>query len=185
MVVGFVGLRAGGSVGEGLRGVRANVCDATTARSRKFGVVRVKLASGGNGSSSSVAEEKTEGEATVVPTVEDMVGIFQLDELEDKDSMCTAVVLNADGTASCGKTDGPVPVSVKGAWTLEGAEFVMRLVREFEAESGGRYTISSEYVGDAKKNLTYIEIDGVINQKYPKVGYFKLFSADDGATSVN
>uniref|UniRef100_A0A7S1XJP5 Uncharacterized protein n=1 Tax=Erythrolobus australicus TaxID=1077150 RepID=A0A7S1XJP5_9RHOD len=183
-MIGFVAGRAPGSAtrGAGVGAMRCARRMASTVKvARRTARVRVARAEMGSDETQSDAEK----DESTMPTLDDIPGIYQLDELEDKETMCTALVLNAGGTVTCGKTDGPVPSKVEGSWALTGSDFMLQLEREYDGEQSGNYVVSTEYVGTAKKNLTYIEIDGVINGKFPNVGYFKLFSADDGATSVN
>jgi hypothetical protein len=42
----------------------------------------------------------------------------QLEELEDKETAATSVVLNPDGTVTFGATDGPLPTSITGTWIM-------------------------------------------------------------------
>jgi hypothetical protein len=44
--------------------------------------------------------------------------LAQLEELEDKETAATSVVLNPDGTVSFGATDGPLPKSITGTWVM-------------------------------------------------------------------
>uniref|UniRef100_A0A7S0ZDP4 Uncharacterized protein n=1 Tax=Timspurckia oligopyrenoides TaxID=708627 RepID=A0A7S0ZDP4_9RHOD len=141
-------------------------------KGRNFGVASTRLFA-------------TESDSEIAPLTEaDLCGLFQLDEMEDECETCTAVVLNSDGTITLGKTDGPVPIKVEGSWKLfNGDQFILEVDRVFEGEKGVEYTVQREYAGTVTKHLTYIEIDGNIKAPF-KVGYFKLFTAEDGAKSL-
>ena len=64
---------------------------------------------------------------------------FQLEELEDKEESETELWLNADGTVTLGRTNGPPVKDFKGDWhVLETAgegdkPFRMRLTRSYES----------------------------------------------------
>ncbi|CAN0359519.1 unnamed protein product, partial [Ectocarpus sp. 12 AP-2014] len=58
---------------------------------------------------------------------------MQLEELEDRDVAETSIVLNEDGSVTAGKTNGPIPIQVRGKWSFDGTAFRMDLHREFDA----------------------------------------------------
>ncbi|KAA8499060.1 hypothetical protein FVE85_6645 [Porphyridium purpureum] len=114
--------------------------------------------------------------AMVVPS--ELVGVYQLDELEDKDTCVTAIYLCEGGEVKFGETDGPEPARVSGSWMLqEGNKFAMNIQRVFEDRTG-EYTVTRDYIGSVTRHLSYMEIDGTIQMQFP-VGYFKLFNAKD------
>lgn len=57
---------------------------------------------------------------------------FQLEELEDKETATTEVFLKPDNTVEFGETDGPIPESCTGTWSLSDSDaFTMTITRTF------------------------------------------------------
>eukprot|EP00188_Purpureofilum_apyrenoidigerum_P003063 Plantae.Rhodophyta-Purpureofilum_apyrenoidigerum.ctg31172.p1 GENE.Plantae.Rhodophyta-Purpureofilum_apyrenoidigerum.ctg31172~~Plantae.Rhodophyta-Purpureofilum_apyrenoidigerum.ctg31172.p1 ORF type:complete len:135 (+),score=45.79 Plantae.Rhodophyta-Purpureofilum_apyrenoidigerum.ctg31172:40-405(+) len=107
---------------------------------------------------------------------------YQLEELEDKDHMTTALYLNSNGSVDCGATTGPVPKEASGEWKFdaESRRFEMKIKRVFE-ENKGDYSVERMYDGEMtlKDKSDLIECDGkMILQDFP-VGFFKMISAAD------
>ena len=56
------------------------------------------------------------------------------EELEDKETATTEVLLKGDETVEVGETDGPIPTKCTGTWSLsDDNDFKMVLTRTFEA----------------------------------------------------
>jgi hypothetical protein len=58
-------------------------------------------------------------------------GEMNLQELEDDTDAITQLFLNADGTITHGKTEGPPPAAVCGLWQCGNKQFQMTLTRSF------------------------------------------------------
>ena len=108
--------------------------------------------------------------------------------MEDKDTRITEVYLNANGSATLGKTDGPVFTQAQGSWNKQGNTFKMTLVRTYEAgkEKGtatdmGEFTFSVErtYTGDLSMVGGKTAMSGIIHQiddvgSDREVGFFNM-----------
>jgi len=111
---------------------------------------------------------------------------FQLEELEDKETAATSVVLNGDGSVSFGATDGPLPKSTTGSWSMddEGA-FRMTVVREFE--SSYSYEVTRTFTGvveEVMEATKTIILAGEIYMDGAAVGFFKMISNPSDITDV-
>jgi len=114
-----------------------------------------------------------------------LAGVYQLDEIEDTCTTTTLVELLEGGEVAVGKTDGPIPKSTTGAWSLRGSQgLFLTLERTFDTDDDRfEFKVTRTYEGDISLRESFIEVDGKIVDQYP-VGFFKLFSADwadDGA----
>jgi hypothetical protein len=60
---------------------------------------------------------------------------FQIEEMEDRDSCTTEVILNQNNTVTPLETNGPLHKEASGTWKLDpvSGEFVMTLSRTYEA----------------------------------------------------
>lgn len=70
---------------------------------------------------------------------------FQLEELEDKETATTEIVLNADRSVTFGKTDGPIALACAGTWKQVDGSFRMEVTRRFP---GGKETKESTDMGE-------------------------------------
>ncbi|KAL9190001.1 hypothetical protein ACHAXT_009676 [Thalassiosira profunda] len=129
---------------------------------------------------------------------------FQLEELEDKEESETELWLNADGTVTLGRTNGPPVKDFKGDWhVLETAgegdkPFRMRLTRSYESPSSGTsnlgdvsYDIHREFWGNVEMVGDSISVSGRVHGPIPsgneyvdeqsvlesELGYFTLIDA--------
>ncbi|CAN0010479.1 unnamed protein product [Ectocarpus sp. 6 AP-2014] len=103
---------------------------------------------------------------------------FQLEELEDRDVAETSVVLNEDGSVTAGKTNGPIPIQVRGKWSFDGTAFRMDLHREFDASIP--YVVSRAMTGYVEEVLSATDtviITGDIVMEGMEVGFFKMISS--------
>ncbi|CAM9243169.1 unnamed protein product [Ectocarpus sp. 8 AP-2014] len=103
---------------------------------------------------------------------------FQLEELEDRDVAETSVVLNEDGSVTAGKTNGPIPIQVRGKWSFDGTAFRMDLHREFDASIP--YVVSRVMTGYVEEVLSATDtviITGDIVMEGMEVGFFKMISS--------
>ncbi|CBJ30349.1 conserved unknown protein [Ectocarpus siliculosus] len=103
---------------------------------------------------------------------------FQLEELEDRDVAETSVVLNEDGSVTAGKTNGPIPIQVRGKWSFDGTAFRMDLHREFDASIP--YMVSRVMTGYVEEVLSATDtviITGDIVMEEMEVGFFKMISS--------
>jgi hypothetical protein len=68
--------------------------------------------------------------------------------MEDQDTCTTEVFLNADRSATFGRTDGPVPLHVTGSWQITPGtnDFQMTIVRQFKA--GDKHKDVGEFTYD-------------------------------------
>jgi hypothetical protein len=75
---------------------------------------------------------------------------YQLEEMEDADTCTTEVFLNADRTATFGRTDGPVPLQSVGSWQIVPGtnDFQMYIVRTFK--SGDKHKDVGEFTYESK-----------------------------------
>ncbi|CAN0060608.1 unnamed protein product, partial [Ectocarpus sp. 12 AP-2014] len=102
----------------------------------------------------------------------------QLEELEDRDVAETSIVLNEDGSVTAGKTNGPIPIQVRGKWSFDGTAFRMDLHREFDASIP--YVVSRVMTGYVEEVLSATDtviITGDIVMEGMEVGFFKMISS--------
>lgn len=121
---------------------------------------------------------------------------FQLEEMEDEHSSTSAVYLKEDGSVSHGRTDGPVPERVDGAWTYnEGSqELVIDLNRHFQ-EGEIEFSVRRLLRGHAETSGAVQDMAvfsgnifrGVDDFEDPKsaLGHWSLTVASDGLPSEN
>nr|AFA52598.1 hypothetical protein [Vaucheria litorea] len=102
---------------------------------------------------------------------------ISLEELEDKDSCETSIVLNEDGSVSLGATSGPIPMSARGEWSMEEKNFEMEITREFESIEP--FEVTRKFSGEIEeilKETKTIILSGDILMDETPVGFFKMIS---------
>lgn len=78
----------------------------------------------------------------------------QLEELEDRDVAETSVVLNEDGSVTAGKTNGPIPIQVRGKWSFDGTAFRMVSLRFSRCDFGCvLFSLATLWVSVARSGL--------------------------------
>lgn len=121
---------------------------------------------------------------------------FQVEEMEDRDSCTTEVLLNGNTTVTLFETNGPVFISGTGTWILEdGGSFAMTLSRTYE---GGKttksftdvglfpYTTNRSFIGQLSKIGVKQGIEGSVydidsGTTERKVGFFEMIDTTVGA----
>ena len=132
---------------------------------------------------------------------------FQIEEMEDRDSCTTEVVLNPDSTVSTLETNGPLHKDATGSWELDKitGDFTMILKRTYEAGRESKiptdvgvftFTTIRKFVGTLYNigikqgirgniyDVTDIHDD---NSDAPKVGYFEMIDTtleEDGEVTI-
>mmetsp|Transcript_5905 Transcript_5905/g.7460 ORF Transcript_5905/g.7460 Transcript_5905/m.7460 type:complete len:202 (-) Transcript_5905:304-909(-) len=123
---------------------------------------------------------------------------YQLEEMEDKDTCTTEVLLRADRNIQFGDTDGPIPADVIGKWEVdEGTDnYRMAIRRKFvtgqDNTDMGEFTFEVEklYVGEMTMVGESVAITGKIMAKDEfnpaierEVGYFNMIDGTDDRIS--
>lgn len=114
---------------------------------------------------------------------------YQLEEREDENECVSALYLRSDGTVAHGRTDGPQPDAVDGAWLYNEAEreIVVELCRHFK-EGEVSFSVSRVMRGhlDVKDDDGYCLFSGNIYQdtkdidtSKSAVGVFSMVEATD------
>lgn len=96
---------------------------------------------------------------------------FQLEEREDQDSAVTDIWLNGNGSVNLGPTDGPLPKSYTGSWSIletaarEDHPFRLLLDRTYEAKNNVavEYHVKREFWGNVGQVGDVQEIEGIIH----------------------
>jgi hypothetical protein len=118
---------------------------------------------------------------------------FQLEELEDADRHCTSVLLQTDGAAIIGVTDGPRIAGVIATWCfIEPCHFEMTLTRTYKA--GHKHTDMGEFTFDIERILTgklvmvgaKLAVTGTIllDDNRSEVGFFNMIDTTDEPTRI-
>ncbi|CAM9456681.1 unnamed protein product [Chrysoparadoxa australica] len=98
---------------------------------------------------------------------------FQMEELEDKETCVTSLVLNKDGSILVGATEGPIPASSTGVWSLLQNELFMSITREFTEDVS--YSVTREFRGVAEELAAdTLCFSGEITMDEAKVGFFEM-----------
>ena len=113
---------------------------------------------------------------------------FQIEEMEDRDSCTTEVILNSNATISTLATNGPRHVSATGMWKLDPStgDFIMTLHRTYEAGRDSKistnvgmftFTTVRKFIG----RLYNIGIkQGISGNTYDVTGTTSSSGSDDG-----
>jgi hypothetical protein len=116
---------------------------------------------------------------------------FQLEELEDKDTCTTEVLLNDDSTISVSVTDGPIFKAASGTWTMmDENEFEMTLSRTYQAgkeksDMGDfEYTVERTFLGQITHIGACVAMTGSIHSMDSilgdeNVGFFTMIDTTD------
>ncbi|GAB0495392.1 hypothetical protein MMPV_006692 [Pyropia vietnamensis] len=136
---------------------------------------------------------RSSGEMSAPVTDADMGNrSFQLIEMEDAEQAVSALYLRAaDKGVDFGATDGPVPDSVTGEWTLneEDGTFGLSLTRKYDGGFG--FSVSRFYKGhyERREGSSLVTVQGYIFQTEhamdPEnaVGFFSMVMATDDLPS--
>jgi hypothetical protein len=81
---------------------------------------------------------------------------FQLEELEDRETATTEVLLNADLSVAVGVTDGPIFTQARGTWSQgEDGSFAMKIVRKYQAgRETSTWTDMGEFEFEVERSFT-------------------------------
>jgi hypothetical protein len=132
---------------------------------------------------------------------------FQIEEMEDRDSCTTEVILNLNNTVTPLETNGPLHKEASGTWNLDpvSAEFVMTLSRTYEAGYSSKiptnvgvfsFTTVRKFVGrlynigvkqGISGNIYDISEDDVAVEDLRKVGFFEMIDStlsEDGGVAL-
>uniref|UniRef100_A0A7S2P4Y7 Uncharacterized protein n=1 Tax=Leptocylindrus danicus TaxID=163516 RepID=A0A7S2P4Y7_9STRA len=114
---------------------------------------------------------------------------FQLEELEDKETATTEILLKSDNTVEFGETDGPRPISCTGTWEHDEDSFKLVLNRTFSAgRSASESTDVGEFTFTVNRTLNgevtsvgdNFAVTGSINcEDIGNVGYFNMIDTTD------
>lgn len=120
---------------------------------------------------------------------------FQLEEDEDSLSCTSAVFLQADGTMTIGRTDGPSPDKVNASWTYNASdgELVLDIERYFSTDGNVPFCVKRVLRGhldDSRKNLEELPcFTGAMYQapadysKHSEIGWWAMILAVDDLPS--
>lgn len=117
---------------------------------------------------------------------------FQLIEMEDSEQAVSALYLRAaDKGVDFGATDGPVPDSVTGEWTLNEADGTLGLALTRNYEGDFSFSVTRFYKGhyERREGSSLVTVQGYIFQAEhamePEnaVGFFSLVTATDDLPS--
>lgn len=121
---------------------------------------------------------------------------FQVEEMEDKDSCTTEVLLNKDNTVTLFQTNGPLFVAATGKWRLKpDLTFQMTLTRTYETGQKSKeltdmgifqFTTERSFVGElskigAKQGVEGSMYDGDWYSIDRKVGFFEMIDTTVGS----
>jgi hypothetical protein len=121
---------------------------------------------------------------------------FQIEEMEDRDSSTTEVLLNRDETVGVLTTNGPPFVEASGKWRLKSdGTFQMTLFRTYESGQERRessdmgvfnFVTQRSFVGQlskigAKQGIEGAMLDGDWYATDRKVGFFEMIDTTVGA----
>jgi len=116
---------------------------------------------------------------------------FQLEELEDKDTCTTELLLKTDRTVEFGPTDGPLFTAAVGSWQVVPGtnDFTMSITRSFATGSSGRemgefsYDLERRFGGEITMVGASAAITGMVFHKAGELsqeiesGYFNMIDA--------
>ena len=117
---------------------------------------------------------------------------FQIEEMEDKDSCTTEVLLKADRSVDVLETNGPLYKAAYGSWKLENdSDFEMTLRRKYE---GGQELKEPTDVGIFEFETVRIfrgrlntigakmGVEGSIFDEERKVGFFEMIDSKEDSS---
>lgn len=121
---------------------------------------------------------------------------WQLEELEDREASRTEIFLSEDKTVKVGMTDGPLPDSIKGTWSIddENETFEMTIERKYQAGQTNAkdptaigefsFSVSRTYKGELTQVGGYNAVMGsmeIPHDTWGKVdcGYFNIIDTSE------